>query len=184
MSGRERRLNALAATVERLRGELTAAQEAADARTLIGIATGILVERGHGGPTRAARHLEELAEAAGLPLVELAADVIDGAAGDTVALALSGAPRGSGGGHHSSPDVLRVRAAEAGSLTGDPQTVVDTLAEQVLAPLGASAWRCGPWCPAMRWPSPDTRGFRVARPSGGGSSRRACGCSPSAPWNG
>ncbi|WP_063726554.1 SpoIIE family protein phosphatase [Streptomyces sp. RTd22] len=139
MSGRERRLNALAATVERLRGELTAAQEAADARTLIGIATGILVERGHGGPTRAARHLEELAEAAGLPLVELAADVVDGAAGDTVALALSGAPRGPGGGHHSPPDVLRVRAAEAGSLTGDPQSVVDTLVEQVLAPLGVSA---------------------------------------------
>jgi len=139
VSGRERRLNALAATVERLRGELTAVQEAADARTLIGIATGILVERGHGGPTRAARHLEELAEAAGQPLLELAADVVDGAAGDTVARALFGAPQGPGGGHHSPPDVLRLRAAEAGSLTGDPQTVVDTLIEQVLAPLGVSA---------------------------------------------
>ncbi|MFD7500076.1 ANTAR domain-containing protein [Streptomyces sp. NPDC059850] len=139
MSGHERRLAALAATVERLRGELTTAQQAADARALIGIATGILVERGHGGPTGAARHLEELAEAAGLPLLELAADVVDGAAGDTVARALSGAVRGPGGGHPSPPDVLRVRAAEASSLTGDPQTVVDTLIEQVLAPLGVSA---------------------------------------------
>lgn len=139
MSGSEGRLDALAATVERLRAELTAAQEAADERALIGIATGILVERGHGGPTQAARHLEELAGAAGLPLAELAADVVDGAAGDTVVRALPGGPRGPAGARHGSPEVLRLRAAEAGSLTGDAQTVVDTLLEQALAPLGVSA---------------------------------------------
>ncbi|MFI0773357.1 SpoIIE family protein phosphatase [Streptomyces sp. NPDC021212] len=147
MTRRERRLDALAATVERLRGELTAAREAADERALIGIATGILVERGHGGPTQAARHLEELARAAGLPLPELAADVVNGAVGDTVARALPSAPHGPGGAHHGSPDVLRLRTAEAGSLTGDAQTVVDTLLEQALAPLGVSAvalWSVAP----------------------------------------
>ncbi|WP_055558028.1 SpoIIE family protein phosphatase [Streptomyces sp. NBRC 110028] len=139
MSGGEPSLDALAAAVERLRGELTAAREAADAAVLIGIATGILVERGHGGPTEAARHLEELARAAGLPLPELAADVVNGAAGDTVARALPGALQGSVGARHDAPEVLRLRAAEAGSLTGDAQTVVDTLLEQALAPLGVSA---------------------------------------------
>ncbi|MET8009198.1 SpoIIE family protein phosphatase [Streptomyces sp. NPDC005271] len=139
MSGREHRLDALAATVERLRGELAAVQESADARALIGIATGILVERGHGGPTQAARHLKELAETAGLPLLELAADVVNAAAGDEVAQALPSTSPKPGGGHHGSSAVVRLRAAEAGSLTGDPQTVVDTLIEQVLAPLGVSA---------------------------------------------
>ncbi|MES4905498.1 MULTISPECIES: SpoIIE family protein phosphatase [unclassified Streptomyces] len=139
MSGCEQGLDALAATVARLRHELAAAQQTADARSLIGIATGILVERGHGGPTAAAHHLEELAETAGLPLLELAADIVNGAAGDEVAEALPSRATSPDDKSPTPPAVLRLRSAEAGALTEDPQSVVDTLIEQVLAPLGASA---------------------------------------------
>ncbi|MEU5609843.1 SpoIIE family protein phosphatase [Streptomyces sparsogenes] len=140
MSECEKRLDALAATVARLRRELAESQQAAETRALIGIATGILVERGHGGPTEAAHHLEELAETAGLPLLELAADIVNGAAGDEVAAALFRRSASSDDNEqHTSPAVLRLRSAEAGALTEDPQSVVDTLIEQVLAPLGASA---------------------------------------------
>ncbi|WP_433545093.1 SpoIIE family protein phosphatase [Streptomyces sp. CA-294286] len=228
-------LDALAATIEQLRRDLTLAQDSADARALIGIATGILVERGQGGPAEAALHLEQLAEAARLPLLELAADIVNGAADDHVAEALppgtlatgvlraeelvadllrteglppgslpsellraDGTPPGmlpadalpagrpgrdvffadgpasagvapdapgtdladsapripaqalagaSGSGDSARPgNVLRLRAAETGSMTGDAQTAVQSLFEQALAPLGASAlalWAAG-----------------------------------------
>ncbi|MFE1783662.1 ANTAR domain-containing protein, partial [Streptomyces sp. NPDC059506] len=80
MSGDERGVEALAATVEQLRHDVALAQDSADARTLVGIATGILVERGHGGPTEAARHLEQLAADARGPQRELAADNVGPAA--------------------------------------------------------------------------------------------------------
>ncbi|MFV0131359.1 SpoIIE family protein phosphatase [Streptomyces sp. HMX112] len=137
VSGEEQRVDALAGTVEQLRRDLALAQQSADAQALIGIATGILVERGHGGPTESARHLEELSEAARLPLLELAADIVNGASGDNVTDAL---PRARAGGDGVvAPAVLRLRAAEAGSLAGDPQSAAESLLDQALAPLGACA---------------------------------------------
>ncbi|MFF8386487.1 SpoIIE family protein phosphatase [Streptomyces kanasensis] len=143
MSGDEQRVEALAGTVEQLRRDLDLAQQSADARALIGIATGILVERGHGGPMESFRHLEELAQAARLPLLELAADIVNGAAGDDVAAAApvaTAAARQVVAPEQSAPgEVLRMRTAEAGSLTGDAQAVVDSMLDQALAPLGAKA---------------------------------------------
>ncbi|CAM5659606.1 transcription antitermination regulator [Streptomyces spiroverticillatus] len=144
-----RPLDALASTIEQLRRDLTLAQESADARALIGIATGILVERGQGGPAEAALHLERLAESARVPLLELAADIVNGAAGDHVAEALpvSAYPSPSASDTGTKPGtVLRLRAAETGSMTGDAQTAAQSLFEQALAPLGASAlalWAAG-----------------------------------------
>ncbi|MGW7055430.1 SpoIIE family protein phosphatase [Streptomyces sp. NPDC054887] len=145
MTGHNQRLDALAATVEQLRQDLALAQESNDARALIGIATGILVERGHGGPTEAAQHLESLAEAARLPLLELAADVVNAASGDAVTDVLP--PSAAPGDRQGAPGaVLRLRAAEAGSLSSDPQSAAESLLEQALAPLGADSlalWAAG-----------------------------------------
>lgn len=162
-------LDALAATIEQLRRDLTLSQESADARALIGIATGILVDRGQGGPAEAALHLELLAESARVPLLELAADIVHGAAGDHMAATLpvpaaaspsaaftaagSDAPArpsvptpGGPAGRARPGNVLRLRAAETGSMTGDAQTAAQSLFAQALAPLGASAlalWAAG-----------------------------------------
>ncbi|WP_455361366.1 SpoIIE family protein phosphatase [Streptomyces sp. SYSU K21746] len=149
VSGDVQRVEALAATVEQLRRDLALAQESADARALIGIATGILVARGHGGPTAAARYLEDLAEAARLPPLELAADVVNAASDDAFTEAL---PTGAAN-KDTDPDagevpgaVLRLRAAEAGSLSSDPQSAAESLLDQALSPLGAHAlalWAAG-----------------------------------------
>ncbi|GGO94143.1 SpoIIE family protein phosphatase [Wenjunlia tyrosinilytica] len=132
-------VRALAGAVERLRREVALERESADARALVGIATGILVERGHGGPMHAARHLETLAEAAGLPLRELAADIVNAAADDTVAEALPAKATPGQEGRPVPPTVLRLRSAEAGSLVGDSQAAAESLLAQALAPLGACA---------------------------------------------
>ncbi|MFF3343102.1 SpoIIE family protein phosphatase [Streptomyces flavidovirens] len=145
MTGGNQRLDALAATVEQLRSDLALAQESTDARALIGIATGILVERGHGGPTEAAQHLESLAEASRVPLLELAADVVNAASGDAVTDVLP--PAAVNADPHGAPGaVLRLRAAEAGSLSSDPQSAAEALLDQALAPLGADSlalWAAG-----------------------------------------
>ncbi|MGW8358333.1 SpoIIE family protein phosphatase [Streptomyces wedmorensis] len=75
----------LAATVERLRGEVRAAQAAAEGRALIELAKGVIVERLGCGPAQAARQLAELADRAGLSRLELAADIINQAARDRMA---------------------------------------------------------------------------------------------------
>lgn len=75
----------LAATVERLRGEVRAAHAAAEGRALIELAKGVIVERLGCGPAQAARQLAELAERAGLSRLELAADIINQAARDRMA---------------------------------------------------------------------------------------------------
>ncbi|MGI3203981.1 ANTAR domain-containing protein [Streptomyces sp. GLT-R25] len=72
----------LAATVERLRREVRAAQVEADGRALIELAKGILVERLGCGPAQAARQLAELTEQAGVSTLELAVEVINQAARD------------------------------------------------------------------------------------------------------
>ncbi|MDX6348408.1 MAG: hypothetical protein QOF84_3198 [Streptomyces sp.] len=140
-------VDALAATVDRLRQDLTLAQQSADTRALIGIATGILVERGHGGPAEAARYLRDLADAARLSPAEVAADIVNAAAGACLSRTSQPALSGHGGDRQPTAPVLALRTAEAGTLSGDPQTAAEALLRQALPPLGGTAlaiWRTAP----------------------------------------
>ncbi|MGW6795286.1 SpoIIE family protein phosphatase [Streptomyces chartreusis] len=143
----------LAATVERLRREVRAAQTEADGRALIELAKGILVERLGCGPTQAARQLAELAEQAGMSPLEFAVEVIDQASGDRLSEVTTGfLEHTSGGGEaadslRSNSYALMLRAAESGALAArDAQAVADSLMEHALRPLGAEAvaiWSLG-----------------------------------------
>ncbi|MFH9676230.1 SpoIIE family protein phosphatase [Streptomyces sp. NPDC017405] len=140
----------LAATVERLRREVRAAQAEAEGRALIEVAKGILVERLSCGPAQAARQLAELAEQAQVTPLEFAVDVINQAARDRVAEVteafLSVAADPSGPVEESA--AVRLRAAESGVLAApDTQAMADSLLEHALRPLGAVAvaiWSAGP----------------------------------------
>ncbi|MGW0469172.1 SpoIIE family protein phosphatase [Streptomyces sp. NPDC003027] len=147
----------LAATVERLRGEVRAAHAAADGRALIELAKGVIVERLRCGPAQAALQLAELAAQAGLSPLELAADIVNQAAHDRVAEVAEdfvrravGEPEGGGpdGDEGSGPSVaVRLRTAESAALNaGDTQAVAESLLAHALAPLGATAvavWTAG-----------------------------------------
>ncbi|MFS8204045.1 SpoIIE family protein phosphatase [Streptomyces sp. CWNU-52B] len=145
----------LAATVERLRHEVRAAQAEADGRALIELAKGILVERLRCGPAQAARQLAELAEQAKVTPLELAVDVINQSArdrlSDVTAAFLAGAEgdgstaSGDGGTPAEHPGTersaaVRLREAESGALAAaDTQAVADSLFHHALTPLGAVA---------------------------------------------
>ncbi|MDQ1040934.1 serine phosphatase RsbU (regulator of sigma subunit)/PAS domain-containing protein [Streptomyces sp. V3I8] len=138
----------LAATVERLRHEVRAAQAEADGRALIELAKGILVERLGCGPAQAARQLAELAEQAKVTRLELAVDVINQSArdrlSDVTGAFLAGAQGGEGppavrpeAGRSAA---VRLREAESGALAApDTQAVADSLFHHALTPLGAVA---------------------------------------------
>ncbi|MFC9589340.1 SpoIIE family protein phosphatase [Streptomyces sp. NPDC056944] len=142
----------LAATVERLRGEVRAAHAAAEGRALIELAKGVIVERLGCGPARAARQLAELADRAGLSLLELAADIINQAAHDRVAEVAGAFVRTAiGEPGTTGPDAsvgVRLRTAESAALSaGDTQVVAESLLAHALEPLGAVAvaiWSTGP----------------------------------------
>ncbi|MCZ4124465.1 SpoIIE family protein phosphatase [Streptomyces sp. H39-S7] len=128
----------LAAVVERLRHELDAGESAAATRGLLDVAKGILVARGVDGPAEAARHLEELAARAGVPAAELAADIVNEAAHDSLARAVP-AP-GEGFDRTTPPAAVRLRMAEAGALGAtDAQAVAQSLLVHALKPLGATS---------------------------------------------
>ncbi|MDF5752050.1 SpoIIE family protein phosphatase [Spongiactinospora sp. TRM90649] len=134
-------LGRLAATIDRLRREVQRAHLAADGRALIEMATGILVERLGCGPTQAAQQLTTLAEQAGVPVVHLAADLINQSSRDRVSevardfLAMAGGDAGD-----DEPVALRLRTAESGLLSApDTQAVAESLLEHALTPLGATA---------------------------------------------
>ncbi|URM92480.1 SpoIIE family protein phosphatase [Streptomyces sp. MRC013] len=142
----------LAATVERLRREVRAAQAAADGRALIELAKGVLIERLRCGPAQAARQLSELAEQAGVAPLELAADIVNQAARDHVAEVVDDFVRRTGG-TPSREDgdasvAVRLRTAESAALAaGDTQRMAESLLEHALAPLGATGaavWTAGP----------------------------------------
>ncbi|MFG3506858.1 SpoIIE family protein phosphatase [Streptomyces sp. NPDC047821] len=142
----------LAATVERLRAEIRAAQAAADGRALVELAKGVLIERLQCGPAMAARQLAELAEEAGVAPLELAADIVNQAAQDHVTdVATTFVRRTSGqeptGAHDAASIGVRLRTAESAALAaGDTQAVAESLLEHALAPLGANAlavWTAG-----------------------------------------
>lgn len=139
----------LAATVDRLSGEVRAAQAEAEGRALIELAKGILVERLGCGPSQAARQLTELTEQAGTTQLEFAVEVINQAARDRVSevtdafMAATRAAEEAGPG----PAAVRLRAAESGALAADDtQAVAESLLAQALRPLGAVAvaiWAAG-----------------------------------------
>ncbi|MFD7818966.1 SpoIIE family protein phosphatase [Streptomyces sp. NPDC059785] len=139
----------LAATVERLRREVRAAQAEADGRALIELAKGILVERLGCGPAQAARQLDELTEQAKVPLLELAVDVINQAARDRVTEVTSTFLAGTAqaGDRADASSAVRLREAESGALAADDtQAVADSLLQHALTPLGAVAvaiWAAG-----------------------------------------
>ncbi|MFI0514934.1 SpoIIE family protein phosphatase [Streptomyces sp. WSLK1-5] len=139
----------LAATVERLRREVRAAQAEADGRALIELAKGILVERLGCGPAQASRQLAELTAQAGVTPLEFAVEVINQASRDrlsevTSAFLAATAPADPPEGHSSA---VRLRTAESGALAADDtQAVADSLLEHALTPLGAVAvaiWALG-----------------------------------------
>ncbi|MEU1479153.1 SpoIIE family protein phosphatase [Streptomyces sp. NPDC005760] len=139
----------LAATVERLRQEVRAAQAEADGRALIELAKGILVERLGCGPAQASRQLAELTAQAGVTPLEFAVDVINQASRDrlsevTSAFLAATASADPPEGHSSA---VRLRTAESGALAADDtQAVADSLLEHALTPLGAEAvaiWALG-----------------------------------------
>lgn len=142
----------LAATVERLRGEVRAAHAAADGRALIELAKGVMIERLRCGPAQAARQLSELAEQAGLSQLALAADIINQAAQDRVAEVADDFVRRTNGEAGPEEDgdasvAVRLRTAESAALAAsDTQAVAESLLEHALAPLGATAvavWTAG-----------------------------------------
>lgn len=150
-SGQTSKIGRLAATVERLRGEVRAAHAAADGRALVELAKGILIERLQCGPAQATRQLTELADQTGLSQLELAADIINESARDQVTLiARDFVERTSGGARRregGSSVAVRMRTAESAALAaGDTQAVAESLLEHALAPLGATAvavWSAG-----------------------------------------
>ncbi|MFF7446574.1 MULTISPECIES: SpoIIE family protein phosphatase [unclassified Streptomyces] len=143
----------LAATVERLRNEVRAAQAEADGRALIELAKGILVERLRCGPAQAARQLAELTEQAGVTPLEFAVEVINQASRDRLsevtaaffaATTGEGAPSAAPG---QSRPAVGLRSAESAALAAqDAQTVAESLLAHALTPLGAVAvaiWSLG-----------------------------------------
>jgi serine phosphatase RsbU (regulator of sigma subunit)/PAS domain-containing protein len=132
----------LAATVERLRREVRAAQAEAEGRALIELAKGILVERLGCGPAQAARQLTELTEQANVPQLHLAVEIINQAARDRLSevtgafLAATADP----GGAEDASSAVRLREAESAALAADDtQAVADSLLQHALTPLGAVA---------------------------------------------
>ncbi|MFJ8128744.1 SpoIIE family protein phosphatase [Streptomyces hydrogenans] len=139
----------LAATVERLRGELAAAHAAAEGRALIELAKGVIVERLGCGPAQAARQLAELADRSGMSRLELAADIINQAARDRVAEAADAFVRSAAGETGTTGSAaVRLRTAESAVLgADDTQAVAESLLTHALEPLGAVAvaiWTTGP----------------------------------------
>ncbi|MFF3849216.1 SpoIIE family protein phosphatase [Streptomyces sp. NPDC002328] len=141
----------LAATVERLRQEVRAAQAEAEGRALVELAKGILVERLGCGPAEAARQLTELARQAAVTPLEFAVDVINQSARDKVSEvtdAFLAIVTGSDDDPGEDSAAVRLRAAESGALAAhDTQAVADSLLQHALGPLGAVAvaiWAAGP----------------------------------------
>lgn len=151
VTGGNSTIGRLAATVERLRQEVKAAQAAADGRALIELAKGILVERLGCGPAQAARQLAVLADHASVTLVELAADIVNEASRDHVSEAAAqfldqlGTPSATTG---TTPSpAVQLRTAESGVLAADDtQSIAESLLENAVRPLGGSAvavWSAG-----------------------------------------
>ncbi|MFD7082692.1 SpoIIE family protein phosphatase [Streptomyces sp. NPDC002181] len=145
-------LGRLVATVERLRGEVRAAQAAADGRALVELAKGILIGQLSCTPAAAARQLDELSRETGLATLDIAADIVNQAARDHVSeVAAEFVERTAtlGPAEPSTRVAVRLRTAESGMLAAadDTQAMAESLLTNALKPLGAIAvamWTAAP----------------------------------------
>ncbi|MFD6357104.1 SpoIIE family protein phosphatase [Nocardia tengchongensis] len=135
----------LTATVERLRDEIQRAHATADARALIELAKGVLIERLGCGPAQAARQLDVLSERVGSTRLEFAADLVNQAAKDEISAAVGEFPR-----HPKEPDnavSVSLRVTESGVLAaGDTHRVAQAVLEHAVTPVGATVvaiWSAG-----------------------------------------
>jgi PAS domain S-box-containing protein len=128
----------LAATVQRLHSEVAAAAASADARALIDLAKGVLMERLGCGPAAATAQLDQLAHRSRRPVLELAADIVNQVADDTLSrLTAAGHAQADSADHATS---VRLRSAETGVLdAGETQAAAQALLQHALSPLGAAA---------------------------------------------
>ncbi len=130
----------LASTVERLRRELEKAHADAAGRALVDLASGVLVERLRCGPTEASAQLADLAERAGVPVLSLAADLVNQAAADRISAVARDFVAASAAGPAGGAVAVRLRSAEADALAGrDTEAVARSMLEHALRPLGAAA---------------------------------------------
>ncbi|OAH12235.1 SpoIIE family protein phosphatase [Streptomyces jeddahensis] len=93
----------LAAAVTALTAEVAALRTELARRHLLDLAAGVLMAQLSLSPSDATDHLARLAGSAGLSLEDLAADVVNAAAGTVVAGKLSAAPAGAADGHRGEP---------------------------------------------------------------------------------
>lgn len=150
----------LAATVDRLSTEIRALREESEARVLVNLAEGVLVERLNCAPAEAARQLQRLASDARMALPELAADIVNQAASDATAGAVAearaaqatpatGRTAEGAAGPRDGGAALRLRTAEAAAVLAgdDTQALARALLDRALRPLGATAaavWSAAP----------------------------------------
>ncbi|WP_250289792.1 ANTAR domain-containing protein, partial [Frankia sp. CiP1_Cm_nod1] len=83
----------LTALIVRQQSELEAVRAQAATEALVDLAIGVLTERLRCSPGEAARQLTHLAARSGMPLAELAADVVGQRADDALALGAARPPR-------------------------------------------------------------------------------------------
>ena len=144
----------LAATVDRLRREVRAAQAEADGRALVELAKGILVERLGCGPAEAAQQLSDLAEQAGTTALEFAVDVINQAAKDRVSEvteAFLAAVTGTEDPAERSAAVrLRPRRAERWRRRTTPRRSPTHCSSTRWGRWARWRWRSGRWAPTVR----------------------------------
>ncbi|MEU9079277.1 SpoIIE family protein phosphatase [Kitasatospora sp. NPDC048538] len=129
----------LAATVERLREELARARSDAAGRSLVELAVGVLVERLRCGPTEASVQLTTLAEQAGVPVLDVAADLLNQASADRIS-AIARTFVDPSADPAPDPAALRLRTAQANALAPtDSESAARSMLEHALRPLGAAA---------------------------------------------
>ncbi|MCC9308100.1 SpoIIE family protein phosphatase [Kitasatospora sp. RB6PN24] len=132
-------LSRLAATVERLRGELAHAHADAAGRSLIEMAVGVLIERLRCSPTAASAQLTALADQARVPVLEFAADLVNQVSADRISAAAQAFVSTSRT-DRPDPALLRLRGAEAHALTAaDTESAARAMLDHALRPLGAVA---------------------------------------------
>ncbi|WP_338052757.1 SpoIIE family protein phosphatase [Protofrankia coriariae] len=119
----------LTALIVRQQGELEAVRAQAATEALVDLAIGVLTERLRCSPGEAARQLTHLAARSGMPLAELAADVVGQPAGDALVRGSAQPPR------HQPAQLADAPAPRA----VDGSRIAAATLEEALAPLGAVA---------------------------------------------
>ncbi|MFG3000253.1 ANTAR domain-containing protein [Streptomyces sp. NPDC048340] len=130
--------HALAATVTELAAEISALYSDRARRRILDLATGVLAEQMGTSPDEAADHLVRLAVSTGLGAADLAADIVNAAAGTVVVDTPGGQPTATSRGRRARRNDMAVLAADSAS------AAVGTLLEGGLRQLGVQSlllWR-------------------------------------------